>query len=133
MRILIVEDDFVSRNVLTRLLAAHGQVLVAEDGASALARFDEARAAGRPFDLVTLDIAIRGVRGQEVLQAMREREHHPPAADGHRATIVMTTGLDDVKNVSAAFRDLCDAYLVKPIRRAVLEEKLHELRIPSTD
>lgn len=34
--------------------------------------------------------------------------------------IIMTTALDDPKNVVGAFKSLCDAYLVKPVNKSKL-------------
>jgi len=44
-----------------------------------------------------------------------------------RARVVMTTVLNDLKNVSAAYNNLCDSYLVKPIEKAKLLDELGKL------
>jgi two-component system chemotaxis response regulator CheY len=41
----------------------------------------------------------------------------------------MTTALDDIKNVLAAYHGLCDAYLTKPIRKEDLLNELHKLKL----
>jgi DNA-binding response OmpR family regulator len=43
----------------------------------------------------------------------------------------MTTALDDIGNVMAAFKGLCDAYLMKPIEKANLLAKLKSLHLIS--
>ena len=43
------------------------------------------------------------------------------------ARILMTTALSDMKNVSAAFRSLCSAYLTKPIHADKLFAELANL------
>jgi len=40
---------------------------------------------------------------------------------------MMTTALADPRNVIAAYRNLCDAYLVKPIEKARLLDTLRTL------
>ena len=41
----------------------------------------------------------------------------------------MTTALDDVKNVSASYQHLCDAYLTKPIMQDRLFAELRKLKL----
>jgi YesN/AraC family two-component response regulator len=41
----------------------------------------------------------------------------------------MTTALGDVKNVAAAYKALCDGYLVKPVDKGKLLELLDELKV----
>jgi two-component system chemotaxis response regulator CheY len=41
--------------------------------------------------------------------------------------IIMTTALGDIANVSAAFQDMCDAYLKKPINLMKLTEEMKGL------
>ena len=42
---------------------------------------------------------------------------------------MMTTALDDKKNIMGAFKEQCDVYLVKPIDRVKLVEQLRALRL----
>jgi DNA-binding response OmpR family regulator len=68
--ILVVDDDPDIRGLVEfRLRKAGHHVLVAGDGASALAAVDER---GRP-DLAVLDVAMPGMNGLELLVALRER------------------------------------------------------------
>jgi two-component system, cell cycle sensor histidine kinase and response regulator CckA len=63
-RILVMDDEEIVRKVAAALLRTLGyEVEVAEDGESALVKYREARAAGRPFDVVILDLTIRGGKG----------------------------------------------------------------------
>ena len=41
----------------------------------------------------------------------------------------MTTALGDVKNVAAAYKELCDGYLVKPVDKGKLLELLDALEV----
>lgn len=125
MRILIVEDDFVSRTVLSRFLAGFGEVETAENGRIGLDKAEAARLDGRPFDLVTLDLMMPELDGHEVLRRLRAAEAGP--ATGSPTRVLMTTALDDLKNVRTAYANLCDGYLTKPVRRAVLYEQLAAL------
>lgn len=128
MRILVIDDDFVSRNVIARFLAGFGEVTTAENGKLGIEAVRAARLDGRPFDLITLDVMMPELNGHEVLQRLRALEDE--ASTEPRSRVLMTTALDDLKTVHSAYQGLCDDYLTKPIRKAVLYEKLQAMGFP---
>jgi len=70
LRILVVDDSAVIRRVLSRLLAADPELVVAGtagNGIQALARIPEVKP-----DLVTLDIEMPGMDGLETLVEIRK-------------------------------------------------------------
>lgn len=129
MKSLIVEDDRTSRIILQTTLKHHGPTVSLVNGKDAANQVREAFDAGEPFDLVTLDIMMPEVDGQTALRQIREAEAVAgvPASGGVK--IVMTTALDDPKNVLEAREGRCDGYLVKPIRMANLVALLRQLRL----
>ena len=132
MKTLIVEDDFTSRLLLQELLKSYGPLHVAVNGKEAVEAAIAAREAGEPYDLICLDIMMPEMDGQEALRRIREQEEARNTLSSNGAKIVMTTALDDIKNVSAAYQSLCDGYLTKPIQKAKLLEELRKLElIPS--
>lgn len=127
MRSLIVEDDRTSRLILQMTLKEYGPTEVLENGREASAAVQAALEAGAPFDLVTLDIMMPEVDGQTALRQIREAEEAAGLGPEDGVKIVMTTALDDPKNVDAAHEGRCDGYLVKPIRRPKLLSMLKQL------
>ncbi len=129
LRVLVVEDDFTSRLLLQKLLAPYGEVHIAVNGKEAVSAFGGALEAGQPYDLVCLDIMMPEKDGHEALREMRalEESRNIPSTQGSK--IIMTTALEDVKNVAAAYDELCDGYLVKPIEKAKLMALLLELKV----
>ncbi|NLY41509.1 MAG: response regulator [Desulfovibrionales bacterium] len=128
MRILIVEDDFIGRKVLQRLLLEYGECDVAVDGLEAVKAFDLAWTAGMPYDLLFLDIMMPNMSGHDALKIIREKERSMAVAPGREAKVIMTTALDDVKNVTQAFfQGGASGYLVKPIERQNVVEELQKL------
>ena len=128
MKILIVEDDIVSRMVLQELLAPIGACHQAVDGLEAMAAFELALDRKAPYDLICLDIMMPNLDGQETLRRIRALEQARGIGGSDMVKVIMTTALDDPKNImTALMRGSCDGYLVKPIRRESLLNKLREL------
>lgn len=126
-RILIVEDDFVSRNLLTRLVQGFGSVDCAVDGQEAVDAFTGTFAAGKPYDLVLLDIMMPSKDGQTVLKEIREYESLKGVIPPDGCKVVMITALSDAKNVMAAFRNQCEGYITKPYEAEILKKQLETL------
>ena len=123
MRILIVDDDFVCREQLTVLLLAYGECVVAASGEEGLAKFEGAYQDARPFHLVTMDIDMPGLRGQEVVGRIRDFEQSQQSyKTGNESKILMITSMTNPNDFFSSFRAGCEWYLPKP----VTPEKLHE-------
>lgn len=129
MRILIVEDDFLSRRILTKLLAPYGECEVAVNGAEAIQAFGNALAEGSPYGLICLDIMMPEVDGQEVLKIVREKESEAGITFRKEVKVLMTSALDKPRDVFEAYTRGCTSYLAKPIDQAKLTRHLGELGI----
>lgn len=127
MKTLIVEDDFISRKVLQRLLAVYGECDVAVDGREAVTAFGLAMEEGKPYELVCLDILMPELDGRETLREMRaiEARHGRDGLNG--AKVIMTTALDGAHDVLGSFRDGCEAYIIKPVSKGALVRELVRL------
>lgn len=129
-RILIVEDDLVSRKVLTSLLSQRGEVQIAIDGNEAIDVFLQGWVEGRPFDLICLDLALPKLNGRDVLRYIRGEEALLGLQGLDGTKVVITTVNEDPKEVIGSFKDGCEGYLCKPIHKAELDELLAKLFIP---
>ncbi len=129
MKTLIVEDDFTSRLLLQEILKEHGPAHIAVDGNEAVSAVETALTGDAPYDLICLDIMMPGMDGQEALCRIRKAEAEAGFRPGEGARVVMVTALADSDNVTAAFREQCDAYLVKPIDKAGMSATLRELGV----
>jgi len=127
MRILIVEDDPTSRLLLKKMLEPFGRCDLAENGKQAIEAVGRANKEGAPYALVCLDIMMPEMDGQTALKAIRTIEQEAGCLPSQAVKIVMTTALRDIENVTNAYRELCDGYLVKPILRDKLVALLKEL------
>ena len=129
MKTLIVEDDFTSRLLLQELLKSYGPCHIAVNGKEAVEAVRAAVEAAEPYNFICLDIMMPEMDGHEALRRIRNEEEARGIWSTDGAKIVMTTALDDLKNVSAAYRNLCDGYLTKPIQKAKLLEILCNLKL----
>ncbi|MCX5828964.1 MAG: response regulator [Deltaproteobacteria bacterium] len=127
MKILIVEDDFTCRMMMQRLLEPYGKCDVVINGKEAVEAFIIGIVEGKPYDLILLDIMMPEMDGQEVVTEVRRIEEEEWGIIYPKGIkIIMTTALDDPKNVVTAFKSLCDAYLVKPITEENLITAIRE-------
>lgn len=127
MRVLIVDDGDISRAKMVAILSEYGQCDTADCGPRAIALFEEALDSTDPYDLVTMDVEMPQMSGQETLEAMRivETERCIDPWDGVR--IVMVTSHRDPDNFLESFKAGCKAYIVKPATREAVKDKLEKL------
>jgi CheY-like chemotaxis protein len=105
MRILVVDDNVGSAQILSRLLAKLGdhQVWTAYDGPTTL----ETAKACHP-ELVLLDIGLPHISGYEVAQKLREQP------ESNSALLVAVTGYGTEDDVRRAREAGFDRHLTKP-------------------
>jgi len=124
MRALIVEDDFTSRLVMQRFLSRYGECHVAVNGKEAVQAFQAAADSGQAYDLVCMDIMMPEMDGKEALRKLRAIEEARGILSTSGAKVIMTTAVNGLRDVSACYSELCDAYLVKPIDLGELREHI---------
>ncbi|MFC1735786.1 response regulator [Candidatus Hydrogenedentota bacterium] len=124
MKTLIVEDDLTSRIALQRLLSEYGDCDIAVDGQEALEAFALAVKEQRAYDLICLDITMPCVDGHAALKGIRAQEKAQGIRPYNRAKIIMTTSRHDKPAVMRSIESECDAYIIKPVGRQRLLEKL---------
>lgn len=132
MKILIVEDDLISRKVIYKLLSSFGHCDITVDGMEAVDAFLLAYDEEEPYDLICLDIMMPKLDGISTLKVIRELEHEKNISVEDRVKIIMTTALNDTENVHEAFEHGCEGYAAKPLDTEKFIEVLEKLElIPS--
>ncbi len=107
--LLVVDDNEMNRDILSRRLRKHGyDVVTAVDGADALAMVD-----AQEFALVLLDIEMPGLSGLEVLKMLRERR------STIQLPIIMVTARQESADIVNALNCGANDYLTKPVDLAI--------------
>ena len=127
MRILIAEDDFASRKAILKFLSAYGECDVTVDGMEAIDAFMMALEEEDPYDLICLDVMMPVMDGYQVLKAIRNIEKQKKIPKDKCVKVVMTTALNEERNVKMAFELGCEAYAGKPIDVDKFEKVLKKL------
>jgi len=127
MRILLAEDDYVTRKAMDSFLSKYGECDVTVDGMEAVDAFMLALEEGEPYDLVCLDIMMPVMDGYQALMGIRNLEKERNIPKEKQAKVIMTTALNEEKNVKMAFELGCTIYSGKPIDQVRFEQALKKL------
>jgi two-component system chemotaxis response regulator CheY len=128
MRILIVDDDYVSRAKLKTMLAPYGDCDVAPNGKIGFEMFQIAHKENLPYKLITMDIDMADNDGRAIVKQIREwEEKNDIVSNGEPVEIIMVTVMDQPKDIMKSFTAGCEAYLVKPFTTEKLEHTLKEM------
>jgi two-component system, chemotaxis family, chemotaxis protein CheY len=133
MRILIADDEYISRRVVQEMVRGYGEVESVASGDEAVTAVRLALDESRPFDLILLDIEMPVMDGHLALREIRAEERTRGLSGRKAAKVIMTTVRSDPDSVFAAFRDQCEAYLIKPVLRESLVQNLVHLRLIAPD
>ena len=129
MRILIAEDDFASRKFMLSFLSKYGECDITVDGMEAVDAYLMAMDMDMPYDLVCLDIMMPNMDGYQALKAIRDIEKQRNVPADKSVKIIMTTALNEEKNVKKAFEMGCTVYCGKPVDLDKFEMALKKLEL----
>ncbi len=120
MKILVVDDSRIMRNVLKNILKEKDigdeAILEASDGMEALKILKNSK-----IDLVLLDWNMPKLNGIELVKIVRSEE------ELKNVPIIMVTSEAARYNVMEAIKAGVTDYIIKPIRGEVVHKKLEEL------
>ncbi len=128
MRILVVEDELTSRELLKVILEPYGRIDTVSDGVEAIKAFNMALAK-EPYDLICLDIMLPKMDGQQVLKGIRKIEGERGILGPEAVKILIISALGDFENVTEAFSSQCTSYITKPIDADKIVAELRNLEL----
>jgi two-component system, cell cycle response regulator DivK len=116
-RILLVEDNEISRDILSRRLRKAGyEILMAADGSEAIS----AAAAEHP-DLILMDMTLPGIDGWEAARELRGR------GETAKIPVIALTAHTLPADRERALAAGCDEYEPKPVELPSLLQKIETL------
>ncbi len=115
-KILIADDDSVSRSLLSMLLEDDYIVFSSEDGSDCLQKIDTCSP-----DLLILDVRMPGLDGDEVCYNLKR------SASTKHIPIVFLTSMDK-EEYEAMYGEIgAEAYITKPIDQALLRQTVEKV------
>lgn len=127
LKILLAEDDFATRKFMSKFLEKYGEVDVTVNGMEAVDAFLMSMEDDEPYDLVCLDVMMPVMDGYQALMGIRNIEKQRNVAQEDMVKVIMTTALNDERNVKKAFELGCTVYSGKPLNVDKFEEVLTKL------
>lgn len=118
VRVLIVDDEELTRKLVSQVLRSVGYDVVAEakNGVEALEMFKMYKP-----EIVTMDVRMPQMDG---ISALKQLKLIDPGA-----SVVMLTNENDKETVTEIIKAGALNYIVKPIKRQTILQKLREARI----
>ena len=100
MKILLAEDDYVTRKAMDSFLSKYGECDVTVDGMEAVDAFMMALEEDEPYDLVCLDIMMPVMDGIKAMTSIREISNAPvilltAKSEDYDKVLGLTAGADD--------------------------------------
>ncbi|SLM27672.1 putative Metal dependent phosphohydrolase [Desulfamplus magnetovallimortis] len=127
MKILVAEDEPVSRLRIAKMLSEIGETELFETGKPALEAFVKNFDEGTPFDMLILDVSMPEMDGIELLKEVRSFEKKKNITKEDRTKVLMLTSYADKDTVIACYVAGCDDYAVKPFKKHVVIEKMQKM------
>lgn len=113
-KILVVDDQFLFRQMLDMALSSSYIVENAEDGKIAIDKIESFQP-----DLIILDLMMPNIDGFTVLKQIQNKEKKPK--------VIILTAKHEQEDVTIAKELGADYYLTKPFEIEILENKIQEL------
>jgi len=126
MRVLIAEDDMISRKIMLKMLETRGECDFAMNGIEAVDAVYLSMKEKRPYDLICLDIMLPKIDGLSVLKSIRDLERQMGT---ETAIVIIITALETEKVVKEAFDIGANAYATKPIDKSKFLEVLSKFKM----
>jgi two-component system chemotaxis response regulator CheY len=127
MKILVVDDEMVSREKMKMIMSHFGECEAVENGADAVEKFVGAWNSWTPYDLISLDVQMPEMDGVEVLNRIRGMEREKSVPESKRVKVIMVTARTDKDTLMTSIQAGCNDYVVKPFDKAIVAKKLAKL------
>ena len=121
MKILVVEDNEFSTNLITEMLNALGvEVVTASNGHDAILKFE--RSAKNEFDMIFMDIVMPRLNGNESAATIRMIDRE----DARTIPIIAITALNSETDRQMMHESGMDGFLQKPLSIPAVKEIIEQ-------
>lgn len=127
MKILIVDDEKISRKILLKKFKPFGDCTEVDNSTDALKQYDNAIEEKDPFDLISLDVSMPIMDGKQILAAIRKKEINQKVPKKDQVKIIMITSRMNMSTIKKCIQLKCNGYLAKPVNNYQLIENLERL------
>ena len=127
MNCLVAEDEPANRLLLQTFLSRFGHCDVVSNGQEAVAAVKRAMTQKCDYALILMDLCMPVMDGHQALRAIRQIEEVHGVLEP--VTILVTTAMTDLGNITRALRNKCNGYLMKPVDLSVLTHELQDRRL----
>ncbi len=127
MKILVVDDEMISREKMKMIMSHFGECEAVESGAEAVEKFVGAWNSWSPYDLISLDVQMPEMDGVDVLKRIREMERDKNVPESRRVKVVMVTARSDKDTIMTSIQAGCNDYVVKPFDKTIVAKKLTQM------
>ncbi|MBN2064420.1 MAG: response regulator [Sedimentisphaerales bacterium] len=137
LRILIVEDDFTSRQLLVSALKRYGDCHVAKDGLEAIQAVIESyeMVPTSPYDLICMDVQMPNMDGTVAARTIREIERGKSVEGTEFESIIMMISCVEEPKVimKACYQCGANHYFVKPLNLHQMTRQMQKLGLIGVD
>jgi len=135
LKILIVEDDFLTRQMMVKFLSQFGECHIAADGLEAIDAFSYSYDCDQPqpYDLICMDIVMPKMDGTRAAKTIREIERGK-GVDGtaNESVIIITSAVTDPTTIiKSCYECGANYYFVKPLDFRQMTRQLQKLSLIS--
>ena len=127
-KVLVVDDEAGIREAITTILGQHGASVIPFDSATAaIEALAQAKAEGKPFELVLSDVRMPDRNGYEIFRAAKD-------ADADMPVILMTGfGYDPHHSIVRSSQEGLHCFLFKPFQAQQLLDEVKKALAPQPD
>lgn len=133
LKILIVEDDFTARSMLTHFLSEFGICHIAKDGLEAIQAFTHSYESNppHPYDLICMDVMMPNIDGDVAAKTIREIERSKGVAgpEFESAIVFISAVTDPVRIIKVCYECGANYYFVKPLDFNQIKRQLKKLNL----
>lgn len=116
-KILVIDDDIIYRKIIQKLLCNEYSLILTKNSSEAFACIETENVP----DLVLADLNLPDLSGVEFISLIKKK------LNNNKIPIIVISGMDDENLKKELYQEGVNDYILKPIDRLILKEKIADL------